>query len=50
MKMRFYAALTCYALLALAAAFTLQGNFRIMVWVVLGAFGVKTYVATLQRP
>lgn len=50
MKMRLYAAMACYATLALAAAYTLDGSFRIVVWIVLGAFGVKTYVATLQRP
>lgn len=50
MKMRFYAAMACYATLALAAAFTLDGSFRMVVWIVLGAFGVKTYIATLQRP
>ncbi len=50
MKMRFYAAMACYAMLALAAGFTLDGAFRLVVWIVMGAFGVKTYVATLHRP
>jgi len=49
MQARFYAAMTCYAVLALAAGCTLDGKFRITVWILLAAFGVRTYLAALQR-
>jgi hypothetical protein len=46
---RFYAALGCYAVLALLATFTLSGPFRIAVWVFLGGLAVKTWLVTLRR-
>jgi hypothetical protein len=51
MPIRFYAAMSSYAILALAAGLTLDGQFRIAVWILLAAFGLKTYLAVLkQRP
>jgi len=49
MKARFIAALACYGVLALLAAFTLDGVFRIGVWIFLAGLGVKTWIARLQR-
>jgi hypothetical protein len=49
MKMRFYGAMASYAILAAAAAFTLDGQLRVVVWILLAGFGVKTYLAELQR-
>jgi predicted membrane channel-forming protein YqfA (hemolysin III family) len=46
---RFYMAMGCYAVLALLAAFTLSGPFRIAVWVFLGGLAVKTWLVTLRR-
>jgi len=34
-----------YAALALLAAFTLDGVFRIAVWILLGGLAAKTYIA-----
>jgi hypothetical protein len=49
MKARFITALVCYAVLALLSAFTLDGVFRIGVWIVLGGLAVKTWIAQAQR-
>ncbi len=49
MQMRFYAAMACYAILAVAAWLTLDGKFRTVVWILLAAFAVKTYLAKLQQ-
>jgi hypothetical protein len=35
--------------LALLSAFTLDGVFRIGVWIVLGGLAVKTWIAQAQR-
>jgi len=48
MKTRFYGAMACYAILAAAAAFTLDGKFRIAVWVLLAAFAVRTWLAVMK--
>jgi hypothetical protein len=47
---RFYAALGCYAAIALLAGFTLDGNFRKLVWIILGALVLKTYLLTRRKP
>ncbi len=49
MKARFITALACYGVLALLSAFTLEGVFRIGVWVLLAGLAVKTWIAQLQR-
>jgi hypothetical protein len=45
MKPRLVAAMSCYAVLALLAAFTLSGVFRLAVWVFLAGLAVKTWIA-----
>jgi hypothetical protein len=47
---KFYAALACYAAIALLAAATLDGKFLWVVWILLAGLAVKTYIATLQKP
>ena len=47
---KFYVALACYAAIALLAGLTLNGNFRLVVWVVLGYLAVRTYLHTLRKP
>lgn len=46
MNSRLLAAMGAYAVLALLTAFTLTGTFRIVVWVVLGLFAFKTWIAS----
>ena len=50
MTSRFFAAMGCYGILALAAAFTLERMPRTLVWLFLGALAVKTWVATKRQP
>jgi hypothetical protein len=45
LQKRFYRAMAVYAVLALLAAFTLDGNFRIGVWIFLAGLAVKTGIA-----
>lgn len=45
MQKRFYRAMAAYGVLALMAAFTLDGKFRIGVWIFLGGLAVKTCIA-----
>ena len=47
---KFFAALACYAVIALAAAFTLDGNFRLVVWIFLAGLVARTYLHTLRKP
>jgi len=47
---KFYAALACYAGIALLAQFTLTGNFRLVVWIFMGYLALRTYLATLRKP
>ena len=49
MNSRFYLALGCYAVLALLAAVTLEGPFRLAIWVFLGGLAVKTWLVTLRE-
>ncbi len=49
MKARFITAMACYGVLALLSAFTLDGVFRIGVWILLGGLAVKTWIAQAQR-
>jgi hypothetical protein len=42
--------LACYAAIAALAWATLDGKFRLVVWVLLAGLAVKTYIATLQKP
>jgi hypothetical protein len=45
MHKRLSFALSCYAGLALLAGFTLDGLFRIAVWIFLGGLALKTLIA-----
>jgi hypothetical protein len=47
---KLYTALACYALIALAAAFTLDGKFRLVVWIFLAGLAARTYLHTLRKP
>jgi hypothetical protein len=47
---RFYVALACYAAIALLAGFTLEGNFRLVVWILLGYLAFRTYLLTVRKP
>ncbi|HLG95572.1 MAG TPA: hypothetical protein VKX49_04590 [Bryobacteraceae bacterium] len=47
---KFYIALVCYAGIAALAAFTLDGKFRLAVWVFLGYLAFRTYLHTMQKP
>ncbi|HEX4593721.1 MAG TPA: hypothetical protein VH157_05585 [Bryobacteraceae bacterium] len=44
------AAMICYVAIALLATFTLDGNFRLVVWIFLAGLAVRTYLATLRKP
>jgi hypothetical protein len=47
---KFYLAMAAYAGIALMAALTLDGRFRLVVWILLAGLAFKTYLATLQKP
>jgi len=47
---RFYGALACYAAIAVLAGLTLDGKFRLVVWIFLAGLAVKSYLAVLQKP
>ena len=49
MKPRFYMAMAAYGVLALLALFTLELIPRVVVWILLAAFAVKTWIAAKQR-
>ncbi|HTB19838.1 MAG TPA: hypothetical protein VK708_17070 [Bryobacteraceae bacterium] len=42
--------MSAYAAIALLAGVTLDGNFRLVVWILLGGLALKTYIATLKQP
>lgn len=46
---RFYAAMGMYAVLAILAGTTLDGTFRLAVWVFLAGLAVRTLVAMKAR-
>ena len=45
MQKRFYRAMAAYAVLALMAAVTLDGKFRLGVWIFLAGLALKTCIA-----
>ncbi|MBS1872274.1 MAG: hypothetical protein JSU00_03600 [Acidobacteria bacterium] len=49
MTNRFYLAMAAYVVLALLAAFTLEGPLQLAVWVLLGGLAIKTWLATLRQ-
>ena len=44
MRKRYYAAMGCYALAAVAAYFQLSGNIRLALWIFLAGLAVKTWI------
>lgn len=44
MKKRYYTAMGCYALFALAAWFQLSGTLRNALWILLAGLAVKTWL------
>jgi hypothetical protein len=49
MKPRFYSAMAAYVVLALLALFTLERTARVVVWLFLIAFAVKTWIAAKRE-
>jgi hypothetical protein len=47
---KFYTAMACYAAIALLAAFTLDGNFRLLVWIFMAVLAVRTYLHAVRKP
>jgi hypothetical protein len=47
--LKFIAAMCCYGILALLAGFTLEGKFRLAVWILLGGIALKTVLVVLKR-
>jgi len=45
MRTRLFWAMGCYGVLALLAAFTLDGVMRTAVWILVGGLAVKTVIA-----
>ena len=45
MQKRFYRAMLSYVVLALLAGFTLDGKFRLVVWIFLAGLAAKTCIA-----
>lgn len=45
MKLRLFSAMAAYAVLALMAAFTLDGIFRTVVWILMAGLAAKTLLA-----
>jgi hypothetical protein len=45
MTTRFISAMAAYGALATLAGFTLDGNLRLFIWILMGALAVKTYAA-----
>ena len=48
-KRKFYIAMASYAVIALMAALTLDGKFRLVVWILMGGLALKTYIASLKE-
>jgi len=49
MDLRFVAAMSCYAVLAILAGFTLTGDIRLVTWIVLGGIAIRTWLVVLKR-
>lgn len=49
MDLRFVAAMSTYAILAILAGFTLEGRIRLAVWIFLGGIALKTVLVVLKR-
>jgi hypothetical protein len=49
MNVRFVAAMSAYAVLAILAGFTLTGEIRLGTWIILGYFAFRTWLVVLKR-
>ncbi len=49
MDLKFVAAMSTYAILAILAGFTLEGRIRLAVWIFLGGIALKTVLVVLKR-
>jgi len=49
MSLRLIAAMACFATLALLAGLTLDGRFRIGVWLLLAAMALRTWARASQK-
>lgn len=49
MNVRFVAAMSAYAVLAILAGFTLTGDIRLGTWIILGYFAIRTWLVVLKR-
>jgi hypothetical protein len=49
-RKRLLAGLGAYAALALLAALTLRGPFRIAIFILMAGLALKTWIATLRQP
>jgi len=47
--LKFIAAMCSYGILAVFAAFTLEGRIRAAVWIFLGGIAIKTLLLVLKR-
>ena len=47
---KLYLALGCYAVIALLAGWTLDGNARLFIWVFLGYLALRTYLHSARKP
>ncbi|MEO8028551.1 MAG: hypothetical protein ABI823_18865 [Bryobacteraceae bacterium] len=51
MPLRLYSALVAFAAISVMAAFTLEGQFRIAVWILMAGLALKTWLASkLPKP
>jgi len=48
-RQRLYRAFAVYCLIALLAGFTLDGKFRIVVWIFVSGLAIKTWLAWMQQ-
>ena len=49
MDRKFAGAFAAYAVLAILAGFTLEGPFRLAIWIFLGGIALKTWLVVLKR-
>jgi len=45
MKNRLLAAMAAYAVIAILATFTLDGGLRVVIWILMAFFALKSYIA-----
>jgi len=49
-RSRLYRAFAVYALIAVLATFTLDGKFRMAIWILVAGLALRTWLAWVQRP